>query len=46
VLRPLEFTRAWWKINRAIGAAVPGLCVEVQILGRKRAESAARPAAA
>lgn len=46
VLRPLEFTRAWWKLNRAIGAAVPGLCVEVQILGRKRAAAGAHPAAA
>ncbi len=45
ILRPLEFTRSWWRLNRAIGAAVPGLCVEVQILGRKRAAHRARAAA-
>lgn len=37
ILRPLEFTRAWWRFNRAIGSAVPGLCTEVQLLGRKTA---------
>lgn len=37
LLRPLEFTRWWWKLNRAVGRLVPGLCVEVQILCRKPA---------
>ncbi|MEM7782697.1 MAG: methyltransferase domain-containing protein [Planctomycetota bacterium] len=35
ILRPLEFTKTWWKINRAIGAAMPGLCTEIQFVGRK-----------
>lgn len=42
ILRPLESTRFWWRFNRAIGAAVPALCVEVQIIGRKQAATAAR----
>ena len=36
-LRALEFTRSWWKLNRIVGSVVPGLCTEVQLLGRKRA---------
>lgn len=36
-LRALEFTRTWWKLNRIIGSVVPGLCTEVQMLGRKQA---------
>jgi SAM-dependent methyltransferase len=36
-LRPLEFTRTWWKLNRMIGSVVPGLCTEVQMVGRKQA---------
>ena len=35
VLRPLEFGRAWWKLNRWMGALVPGLCTEVQLICRK-----------
>lgn len=41
ILRPLEFTRMWWKLNRSIGRAVPGLCTEVQLICRK--SSAAVP---
>lgn len=44
ILRPLEFTKSWWRFNRALGAAVPGLCVEIQVLGRKQAAVAARAA--
>lgn len=40
VLRPLEFTRAWWKLNRIIGKIVPSLCTEVQIKCRKTASVA------
>jgi len=40
VLRPLEFTRTWWKLNRWMGRVVPGLCVEVQLLFRKNVDSA------
>ncbi len=35
--RWLEFKRAWWKMNRVVGAVVPGLCTEVQLIGRKTA---------
>lgn len=38
-LRPLEFSRRWWKLNRKIGSIVPGLCTEVQLVCRKRAPS-------
>ncbi len=41
VFRPLEFTRGWWKVNRMVGAIVPGLCTEVQLLGRKCESNAA-----
>jgi hypothetical protein len=37
LLRPLEFTKTWWRLNRMIGAAVPSLCTEVQMVGRKAA---------
>jgi SAM-dependent methyltransferase len=36
-LRALEFTKTWWKLNRIIGSVVPGLCTEVQLVGRKQA---------
>ncbi len=35
-LRFLEFRRWWWRFNRWVGRQVPGLCVEVQIVLRKR----------
>lgn len=37
MLRPLEFSRTWWKMNRVVGSVVPGLCTEVQLIGRKTA---------
>lgn len=37
MLRPLEFSRTWWKMNRVVGSVVPGLCTEVQLVGRKTA---------
>jgi 2-polyprenyl-3-methyl-5-hydroxy-6-metoxy-1,4-benzoquinol methylase len=39
-LRPLEYCRWWWQLNRRIGAAVPSLCVEIQVLARKRPRAA------
>jgi len=39
LLRPLEFTRWWWKLNLAVGAILPGLCTEVQFVCRKQAGS-------
>jgi SAM-dependent methyltransferase len=44
ILRPLEFTRWWWKLNLAVGSIVPGLCTEVQIVCRKPASEVALPA--
>ncbi|MEX0793992.1 MAG: class I SAM-dependent methyltransferase [Pirellulaceae bacterium] len=46
LLRSLEFTRAWWKINRVIGQVVPGLCPEVQLICRKTTPPAQRLARA
>ncbi len=37
ILRPLEFSRRWWKWNRIMGETVPGLCTEVQLVCRKAA---------
>lgn len=34
LLRPLEFKRWWWRLNRKLGEWLPGLCVEVQVLLR------------
>lgn len=39
-LRPLEFTKTWWKLNRMIGSVVPGLCTEIQLVGRKQTAAA------
>ncbi len=37
ILRPLENHRWWWKFNNWLGAAVPGLCIEVQLVAKKPA---------
>lgn len=39
VLRPLEYHRWWWRLNRTIGALVPSLCVEIQVLATKPGEA-------
>lgn len=36
LLRPLENLKWWWQLNRSVGAALPGLCTEIQVLARKR----------
>ncbi len=36
-LRPLENQRWWWQLQTALGRALPGLCVEVQVLAQKPA---------
>lgn len=36
-LRPLEFHRWWWQLNRTIGRIVPSLCIETQIVAVKTA---------
>jgi ubiquinone/menaquinone biosynthesis C-methylase UbiE len=40
ILRPLEYCRWWWRLNRRIGALVPGLCIEIQVVAVKRASAA------
>jgi hypothetical protein len=39
ILRPLEYRRWWWKLNRWIGSQVPSLCIEVQVLATKHSAS-------
>ena len=36
LLRPLEYCRWWWRLNRLVGSIVPGLCVEIQVVALKR----------
>jgi SAM-dependent methyltransferase len=36
ILTPLEHCRWWWRLNRWLGASVPSLCIEMQIIARKR----------
>lgn len=36
ILRPLEYCRWWWRLNRYLGKIVPGLCVEVQVVAFKQ----------
>lgn len=45
-LRPLEFTRTWWKLNRQLGSMVPGLCTEIQLICRKSCSSKSQRLAA
>lgn len=35
ILRPLEYCKWWWQLNRQIGRRVPGLCIEVQVVAKK-----------
>lgn len=44
LLRPLEYQRWWWRVNRAIGGVVPSLCVEVQIIAHKPVANAVQSA--
>jgi len=39
ILRPLEYRRWWWKLNRWVGSKIPSACIEVQVLATKRAAS-------
>jgi len=36
ILSPLEYCRWWWQWNRWVGSFVPSLCIEIQIIARKR----------
>jgi hypothetical protein len=40
----LEHTHLWYRINRAIGSWLPGLCVEIQVLARKTNRAVANAA--
>lgn len=35
ILRPLEYCRWWWQLNRHVGRLVPALCIEIQIIAHK-----------
>lgn len=35
-LRPLEYCRWWWQLNRRLGRLFPSLCTEIQVLARKQ----------
>jgi len=36
LLRPLEYCRWWWQLNRRVGSVLPSLCVEIQVVATKR----------
>ncbi len=36
LLSPLEDKKWWWRFNRRLGRALPYLCTEAQIVGRRR----------
>jgi len=36
ILRPLERCRWWWQWNRFVGQWLPGLCIEIQVVARKK----------
>jgi 2-polyprenyl-3-methyl-5-hydroxy-6-metoxy-1,4-benzoquinol methylase len=35
-LRPLEYCRWWWQLNRRLGRMLPSLCTEIQVFARKQ----------
>ena len=35
ILRPLEYHRWWWQMNRKIGSVASALCVEIQVIAHK-----------
>ncbi len=35
ILRPLEYHRFWWQLNRRIGRLMPSLCIEAQTVLKK-----------
>jgi len=35
LLRPLDNYRWWWQLNRRLGARLPALCIEAQLILRK-----------
>ena len=44
ILRPLENYRLWWRFNRWLGALMPGLCIEAQMIYLKNRRAVDTPA--
>ena len=42
-MRPLEYYRWWWQLNRRLGRMLPSLCTEIQVLARKQAQTLKMP---
>jgi 2-polyprenyl-3-methyl-5-hydroxy-6-metoxy-1,4-benzoquinol methylase len=42
ILRPLEYCRWWWQLNRRVGVLAPGLCTEIQLVLQKPAVAASQ----
>ena len=42
-LRPLEYCRWWWQLNRRLGRLFPSLCTEIQVLARKQPQALPMP---
>jgi 2-polyprenyl-3-methyl-5-hydroxy-6-metoxy-1,4-benzoquinol methylase len=40
IITPLERYRWWWQFNRWLGRLLPSLCIEVQVIARKRPHAA------
>jgi SAM-dependent methyltransferase len=40
LLRPLEYCRWWWQLNRWLGKAFSSLCIELQVVAHKPMSSA------
>lgn len=36
ILRRLEFYRWWWRFNRFLGAIIPSMCIEIQLVALKK----------
>lgn len=46
LLRPLEYCRWWWRLNRFTGSLIPSLCIETQIVAVKTAATPEQAGAA
>lgn len=46
LLKPLENKRWWWLLNRWLGAKLPGLCIEIQVVAKKPTSMEIRHASA
>lgn len=43
ILRPLEYCRWWWRLNRQLGQLLPSLCVEIQVIAQKKEPDVSLP---